>query len=126
MSDEDIDRLEGLIWRNGFEGRIMTWDSLAEEANVRGRNQEYLSGRTIQRALGQRDWRHCVACQKSYVSPYHAKRRKKWATDMLAKYPQPVYWRRVRFSDEVHFAFGPQGRLYVLRKPGERNCSDYI
>ena len=126
LANEDIDRLEKLIWSHGFEGRTMTWESLAEEANIRGRNQEFISGRTVQRALGQRDWRHCIACRKSYVSPCHAKRRNKWAKDMLAKYPRPIDWRRVRFSDEVHFAFGPQGRLYILRRPGERNCPDCI
>jgi hypothetical protein len=45
---------------------------------------------------------------------------------MLAKYPDPEDWRRVRFSDEVHFSFGPQGRVYILRRLGERDCPDCI
>ena len=45
---------------------------------------------------------------------------------MLKKYPKPEDWYRVRFSDEVHFSFGPQGRIYVLRRPGERSCPDCI
>ena len=45
---------------------------------------------------------------------------------MLAKYPEPKDWYKIRFLDEVHFSFGPQERLYVLRKPGERNCPDCI
>jgi len=32
----------------------------------------------------------------------------------------------VRFSDKVHFSFGPQGRIYILCKLGERNCPDCI
>ena len=126
LSEEDISKLEKLVWENGFEGRTMTWEALAEEAGVRGRGQEYISGKTVQRALGQKSWRHCIACRKSYVSPEHAKRRQKWAKDMKAKYPLPSDWHRVRFSDEVHFSFGPQGRLYILRRPGERNCPDCI
>lgn len=32
----------------------------------------------------------------------------------------------VRFSDEVHWALGPTGKLYVTRKPGEHYCADCI
>jgi hypothetical protein len=45
---------------------------------------------------------------------------------MKAKYPNPRDWQHVRFSDKVHFSFGLQGNLYILRKPGERNCPDCI
>ncbi|KAG9242760.1 hypothetical protein BJ878DRAFT_513884 [Calycina marina] len=58
LSDEDINKLENLIWKYGFEGRTMTWESLAEESG-------------------------------SYVSPYHARRRKKWADDFRTRYTSP-------------------------------------
>ena len=45
---------------------------------------------------------------------------------MLQKYPRAEDWHRIRFSDEVHFSLGPEGRVYVLRRPGERYCSDCI
>jgi hypothetical protein len=32
----------------------------------------------------------------------------------------------IRFSDEVHCRVGPQGKLRIVRKPGERYCSDCI
>ena len=44
---------------------------------------------------------------------------------MLAKYPTPEAWRKVRFSDEYYLGFGPQGRVYITRRPGESiypNC----
>jgi len=41
---------------------------------------------------------------------------------MLAKYPKPEDWKRVRFSDEVHFGLGTNERLHVICKPGERYC----
>jgi hypothetical protein len=127
ISEEDIKRLEKIIWENGFEGRTLTWNMLAEEAGIPGEKPgEFLSGKTIQRHLGQYGWRHCVACRKSFLSKELKKKRVKWAKDMLAKYPTPKDWYRVRFSDEVHFSFGPQGRLYILRKPGERDCPDCI
>jgi len=33
----------------------MTWESLAEEAGVNKRGQEYISGKMVQRALEQRN-----------------------------------------------------------------------
>lgn len=45
---------------------------------------------------------------------------------MLAAYPEPEDWYRVLFSDEVHFGYGPQGKLHIIRKPGERYCQDCI
>jgi len=88
LLDDQIHKLEQLIWNNGFEGRTITWDSLAQETQVSGRGQDIVSGKIIQRALGQKDWRYCIACRKSYVSPAHARKRLKWAIDMLAKYPK--------------------------------------
>ena len=38
LSEEVINRLERLIWDNSFEGRIMSWDTLAQEAGIRGQN----------------------------------------------------------------------------------------
>jgi len=45
---------------------------------------------------------------------------------MPVKYPNPNQWKRVRFSDEVHFGLGPQGKLMIIRKPGERYCQSCI
>ena len=45
---------------------------------------------------------------------------------MLQKYPKASDWHSVRFSDEVHFGYGPKGRLYVTRMPGERYCFECV
>jgi hypothetical protein len=31
-----------------------------------------------------------------------------------------------RFSDEIHFSLGPQGKLMIIRRPGERYCEKCI
>jgi hypothetical protein len=49
-----------------------------------------------------------------------------WSQFMLNKYPQPDDWHRVRFSDEVHFGWGPQGKIRIIRKSGQRYCQDCI
>ncbi|KAK4119917.1 hypothetical protein N657DRAFT_674595 [Parathielavia appendiculata] len=43
---------------------------------------------------------------------------------MLERYPEPKDWYRVRFSDECHFGWGPEGKIWVLRRPWERFCPD--
>ena len=45
---------------------------------------------------------------------------------MRGRYPEPEDWYRVRFSDEVHWGVGPQGKQRIIRKPGERYCTDCI
>ena len=76
--------------------------------------------------MGSLDYRRCIACRAAWTSPHLAAKRVEFAKLMLAKYPSPEHWKHVRFSDEVHFAFGPIGRIYVIRKPGERYYADCI
>lgn len=45
---------------------------------------------------------------------------------MKERYPRPKDWYRVRFSDEVNFGYDPQGKLRIIRKPGEQYCPDCI
>ena len=49
-----------------------------------------------------------------------------FARVMLKKYPKPEDWSRVRFSDEVHFGYGPEGQLRIIRQPGTRYRWDCI
>ena len=99
----------------------MTWDTLGYEAGLVN-----VSARTIQRAMGSLHYYKCVACQKGWVSKDLAKRRLEFAKTMLSRYPNPVDWYRVRFSDEVHFGLGPQGKLMIIRRPGERYCKNCV
>jgi hypothetical protein len=45
---------------------------------------------------------------------------------MKERYPDEKDWSSVRFSDEVHFGYGPQGKIHIIRKPGQRYCQDCI
>lgn len=45
---------------------------------------------------------------------------------MLRRHPDPEDWDRVRFSDEVHFGYGPEGQLHIIRQPGTRYRQDCI
>lgn len=63
---------------------------------------------------------------KGWLPDRAKERRVEWATVMLDRYPQPKDWHRVRFSDEVHFGYGPEGQLRIIRKPGSRKRPDCI
>ena len=53
-------------------------------------------------------------------------RRMEFARVMLKKYPKAQEWSRVRFSDEVHFGYGPEGQLRIIRQPDTRYRWDCI
>lgn len=120
ITQRDLRALEHIIQSSGQEGRLLSWEGLAIEAGIEA------SARTIQRAMGTMAYRRCIACQKSWISPSLATKRLQWAKDMLLKYPTKYHWRHVRFSDETHLGYGSQGRIWVIRKPGERSCPDCI
>ena len=52
------------------------------------------------------------------MEPLKAKRRN-WAWEKRNTWTLND-WKKVRFSDEVHFGRGPQRKLRIIRKPGER------
>ena len=72
----------------------------------------------------QLGYQRCLACRKGWVTEKIAKLRVKFVEKMLAKYPNPEDWYNIQFLDKVHLGFGPAGRIYVTRKPGEVNCPD--
>lgn len=76
--------------------------------------------------MGTMGYRKCIACTKSWTAPATAERRIAYAREMLQKYPTPEHWKHVRFSDEVHFGWGPRGKLRIIRKPGQQYCPDCI
>jgi hypothetical protein len=120
ISDEQLKEIEKLVRENGVDGRTLTFADIKDELHLE------CHPRTIQNYLGDLNYHRCIACRTSWVSPDHAKRRKKWAEDMLAKYPEKEDWYNVRFSDEVHFGFGDEGTIRVIRQPGERLCPDCV
>ena len=68
-----------------------------------------VSGHTLQRTI--RDaltyGKHFSALKERLPEPLRQK-REKWAGDMYAKYPKPD-WENIRFSDEVHAGYSPEG-----------------
>src|SRR5437764_13452311 len=72
------------------------------------------------------DYHKCIACRKGWISKSLAKKHIEYARRMLEQYPTKEYWRRVRFSDKVHFGHGREGRLLIISKKGQRYCQNCI
>ena len=64
--------------------------------------------------------------RKGFVSLAYAKRRMEVAKLSLSYRPLPENWRDIRWSDESHFGVFPEGKIQIIRKPGERYCPDCI
>jgi hypothetical protein len=97
----------------GWTARIMTWAEIAEELDLD------VCGNTLRNYMGSMDYHKCIACSKGWISGKLAPKRKDWASVMKERYPRPQVWHRVRFPDEVHWIVGPEGKVRIIRKPGE-------
>ena len=120
ISPKKIREMERILETEGIEARAYTWEQLGFEVGLE------CSGRTVKRAMGTMEYHKCIACRRGWVNEKTAKDRLNWATTMLQKYPHPEDWHRVRFSDEVHFGYGTQDKLRIIRKAGMRYCQDCI
>ncbi|KAF1978853.1 hypothetical protein BU23DRAFT_586691 [Bimuria novae-zelandiae CBS 107.79] len=120
ISPEDLRRLERIIEDCDVEGRSISWEALAYESGLD------VSWRTVKRAMGTLNYHKCIACRKGWVNKATAANRKQYAELMLSRYPHQQDWHHVRFSDEVHIGLGPQGKLRIIRKPGQRYCHNCI
>lgn len=124
LSDDDLAVLEKFIESEGFDARTTPWEAMPAAAGLD--LDPPPSRKTIQRALKTRDFRFCVACQKSWISSKLGDVREEYCRTMLERYPLKEDWHHVRFTDETHFGYGPQGKIYVCRRPWERECPDCL
>jgi hypothetical protein len=100
----------------------MIWGGLAAEAGV----SQDASDCSVKRAMYERGYSDFIAAETDYVDDKLAARCFKWAEKMLAERPRPEDWHDVRFSDEVHFSYGPEGKVHIKRKRGERYLPDCL
>lgn len=102
--------------------RALSWQALLVICEI----NKKVSDSTMRRMMGDLNFSHCIACKRGWVSEDLRHNRVSFAREMKARFPNKKDWRNVRFSDEVHFGKGAEGRLYIIRKPGERYCSECI
>jgi hypothetical protein len=103
ITNQQIKEMDRIIHEDGFEAGI-----------------EGIQARTIARGMGDTMGdSKCIACQKQWVNKSTALHRKEWSKVTLERHPKPEDWHNIRFSDEVHWGFGPHGSICITRKPGE-------
>jgi hypothetical protein len=122
LTRDDLRQMEDYLEHADVKQRAVTWQNLARQAGVR----TDVSWRTIQRAMGALDYHKCIACDKGWVSQDVRRGRRIWSQEQKALRPKEQDWFDVRFSDEVHFGLGPQRKLRIIRRPGERYCYSCI
>lgn len=120
VSPEKIRDMERILETEGIEAQAYTWEQLGYEVGLE------CSGRTIRTAMGTMEYHKCIACRRCWVNEKTRKDRFEYATVVLHRCFDRQDWYRVRFSDEVHFGYGPQDKLHIIRKPGMRYCHSCI
>jgi hypothetical protein len=86
-----------------------------------------VSKRAMQKVIKtQTDYSKCIACRKPWMDPDYKPRRKEFCRKMLEERPIKEDYRDIRWSDEVYIGYGPQGKAYIYRKPGQRMCPHCI
>ena len=120
IGPEKIREMDRILETEGIEARAYILEQLGFEVGLE------FSGRIVQRAMGTMSYHKCIAFRRGWVNEKTANDRMNWATVMLERYPHPEDWHRVRFSDEVHFGYGTQDKLRIIRKAGMRYCQDCI
>jgi hypothetical protein len=118
IAESDQRKMELLLWDERYADANLNWERLAREAGV----EAACNPRTLHRAMGTLSYRRCLACPRSQTAVKLRERRKEHARRMLEAMPHPHDWRRVRFTGELHFGFGLDGRMRVLPRAGEKVC----
>ncbi|CAG9950916.1 unnamed protein product [Clonostachys rosea f. rosea IK726] len=117
ITELDLDKLEDLYEKEGFEAKALPWAAAAIEAGI----NEEASTRTISRQAASRQLFKRLAAEVTFTTETQAKQRFNWATEALLARPNPEDWHDVIFSDECHFGYGDEGRRYIARKSGTRS-----
>ncbi|KJZ69604.1 hypothetical protein HIM_10992 [Hirsutella minnesotensis 3608] len=117
LKDADVNAIEDLLEKEGFEARRLPWVSMPAEAGV----DTDASKRTIQRSLERRGWYKRKAQQVDYTDPKLAARRIEYAKEALAQRPEKEDWHDIFFSDETHFGYDDERDAQIARPPGTRN-----
>jgi hypothetical protein len=104
-----------------LDEKRLTWKQVAMEvsADVVGRTMHNI----LRAAL---DYEKCLVCVKGWLVNSPMNRRMKYADVMLVKYSDQEQWKRVRFSDEVHFDYDPEEKLHIIRQSDTRYRWDCI
>lgn len=118
VTDDDQQKMEGILWDPRYEDVNLNWAGLAKEAGV----DMECNPRTLHRTMGSIAYRRCLGCGRCWTHKKSREKRIEYARRMMEAYPQPQDWRFMRFSSELHFGFGLDGKLRLIPRAGEKSC----
>ena len=123
LTKDDVRKMEEVLRRGPTEvgAPPFNWKALASAAGLDAAPKN-VHPRTIRRVMGDLEYWKCPQCRKGWVNADVAFRRLTFARDMATQ--GPLFWRQVRFSDEMHLGLGPRREFQMIRRPGERYCVD--
>ncbi|PTB66667.1 hypothetical protein BBK36DRAFT_1158632 [Trichoderma citrinoviride] len=119
IADAEIAKMDQILWDPKYEDVSLNWSGLAEEAGL----EVKCNRRTLHRAMGTLSYRRCLVCGRTNTLKRHREKRSDFARKALQAYPLKEDWRRVRFSGELHFGFGLDGKMRLTPRAGEKLCS---
>lgn len=112
LTERDLDHVQSFIEHTDYDGHVLDWAELCTQFGFDVYPQ------TLRNRMAARSIFTFVTASKPFVDEQLAALRVQWAKTMLTKYPLPIDWRHIRFSDEVHFGWGPEGRQLIIRPRG--------
>ena len=115
LSERDVDRICLYIDENEDLVKDLNWQGLLDQFGFD------CHWETLRRKLHERGYFIFKSVSFEWVDPDLAEYRVRWCKIMLEKYPKKEDWYQVRWSDETHFGWGPEGIKTVLRKRGGGN-----
>jgi len=118
ISEADQLKMENILWDEHHENVNLNWSGLAKEAGL----ATECNARTLHRTMGTLGYRRCLGCPRSWVHKKTREKRVEYAERMLEMNQQPGAWRFVRFSGELHFGFGLDGKMRLMPRVGEKYC----
>lgn len=116
---EQLKRMEEIVNDGNIRHRALSWGELASRAGLIGENKVHFH--TVRKLMQDQEYHKCIACTKMWLSANIRIERRIFARSKLG---WKVFWdwTRVRWSDEIHFGLGPEKKLRIIRRPGERYC----
>ena len=120
IPEADQAKMERILWNPMYEDMNLNWTGLAKEAGI----SMECNMRTLHRAMGTLGYRRCLGCGTSWMHKRTREKRVDWARKMMETYAQPGDWRFVRFSCELHFGFGLDGKMRLIPRNGEKYCEE--
>jgi hypothetical protein len=109
-----IFRFVSVSWTN----RCMSWGRIRAELKLKAKVD------CIRKTMKKHGYRRCVACRRPFISKKQAAKRLAFA--LKYRWWGTADWKRVAWSDEATFETGKRGRVWVIRRPEQKNCPDCI